>query len=82
MNRALCLQHVSFEGPGVFSHALARHSYTLQTTLVPKEGLPSRPGQFLLVMGGPMSVNDSDPWIKQEIELHYDIAQPKSKKEW
>jgi GMP synthase-like glutamine amidotransferase len=33
---------------------------------VPKDGLPEDAGDFLIVMGGPMSVNDPDPWIAGE----------------
>jgi GMP synthase-like glutamine amidotransferase len=33
---------------------------------VPKDGLPPNPGELLIVMGGPMSVNDPDPWIAEE----------------
>ncbi|MEW6543891.1 MAG: type 1 glutamine amidotransferase [Nitrospirota bacterium] len=36
---------------------------------MPEEGLPKEAGDFLLVMGGPMSVNDPDRWIEQEIEF-------------
>lgn len=69
MNLALCLQHVPFEGPGVFRRALETRGYTVKSVLVPAEGLSLDPGNFLLIMGGPMSVNDSDPWI--EAELHF-----------
>ena len=66
MKQALCLQHVPFEGPGVFRQALAKRQYQLNTLLVPQQELPAAPPDFLLVMGGPMSVNDSDPWIAKE----------------
>jgi GMP synthase-like glutamine amidotransferase len=33
---------------------------------VPKDGLPPDAGDLLIVMGGPMSVNDPDPWIAKE----------------
>ena len=69
MKVALCLQHVPFEGPGVFRHALENRGYTVRNVLVPAEGLPVDPGNFLLIMGGPMSVNDADFWI--EAELHF-----------
>ncbi|MFB3108874.1 MAG: hypothetical protein ACE1ZE_05825 [Candidatus Binatia bacterium] len=36
---------------------------------MPAEGLLSNPADFLLIMGGPMSVNDSEPWIIKEIEF-------------
>jgi len=66
MRRAVCLQHVPFEGPGAFATALARHGVILERHLVPTDGLPRDAGDVLIVMGGPMSVNDSDPWISSE----------------
>ncbi|HEX5645957.1 MAG TPA: type 1 glutamine amidotransferase [Nitrospira sp.] len=64
--RAVCLQHVPFEGPGAFAVSLAKRGVTLEHHLVPKDGLPNDPGDLLIVMGGPMSVNDPDPWIGEE----------------
>ncbi|MBL8038058.1 MAG: type 1 glutamine amidotransferase [Nitrospira sp.] len=64
--RAVCLQHVPFEGPGAFAKALATRGVSLESYLVPKEGLPRDVGDLLIVMGGPMSVNDPDPWIVEE----------------
>ena len=69
MKQALCLQHVPFEGPGVFRQALAERQYRTDTRLVPQEDLPATLPDFLLVMGGPMSVNDADPWIDKEQEF-------------
>ncbi len=68
MQQALCLQHVPFEGPGVFLSALTARRFELQSCLVPEEGLPSQRPDFLLVMGGPMSVNNPEPWIDRELE--------------
>ena len=70
MKQALCLQHVPFEGPGVFERILKRQRFNLTRRLVPTEGLPPDAGDFLLVMGGPMSANDPDPWIQQELRFH------------
>ena len=67
MTQAFCLTHVPFEGPGVFEWALTELGLEFTTFLVPERGLPSSPGDFLLVMGGPMSANDADPWIADEI---------------
>ena len=67
MKTAYCLQHVPFEGPGVFAAALADAGYELTRRVVPTEGLPPNPGDFLLVMGGPMSANDPDRWIQNEL---------------
>lgn len=67
--RAVCLQHVSFEGAGVFAKLLAARDCALDSRVVPVEGLPPDPGDFLLIMGGPMSVNDAEPWIREEIRF-------------
>lgn len=64
--RAICLQHVPFEGPGAFSTALTNRGVSLDCYLVPQDGLPKDAGELLIVMGGPMSVNDSDQWIAEE----------------
>ena len=69
MRRAICLQHVSFEGPGAFASSLAKHGVTLEKYLVPTDGLPNDTGDLLIVMGGPMSVNDADPWIAAETDF-------------
>ena len=66
MRQALCLQHVAFEGPGMFRHALEQRHYQLNMRLIPQQGLPDALPDFLLVMGGPMSVNDAEPWMAQE----------------
>ena len=67
--RAVCLQHVPFEGPGAFASSLARRGVQLEHHLVPKDGLPKDTGDLLIVMGGPMSVNDPDPWIAEETDF-------------
>lgn len=64
--RVVCLQHVPFEGPGAFAKALAKRGVNVEHTLVPKDGLPQDAGDLLIVMGGPMSVNDSDQWVREE----------------
>jgi len=66
MLRTVCLQHVAFEGPGAFAAALSAHGVSLERYLVPQVGLPRDAGDLLIVMGGPMSVNDPDPWIAEE----------------
>ncbi len=67
MNLARCLQHVPFEGPAAFAPILTSLGYQIETHLVPRDGLPPNPGDLVLVMGGPMSANDPDPWIEEEI---------------
>jgi GMP synthase (glutamine-hydrolysing) len=69
MLRAICLQHVPFEGPGAFAAALTARGVSLERYLVPQRGLPNDAGNLLIVMGGPMSVNDSDSWIATETEF-------------
>ena len=64
--RVVCLKHVPFEGPGAFATALTARGMSLDQYLVPQDGLPKDAGDLLIVMGGPMSVNDSDPWIAEE----------------
>ena len=66
MTKAICLQHVPFEGPGAFAAALTTRGVSLETCLIPQDGLPKDSGDLLIVMGGPMSVNDSDAWIAEE----------------
>ena len=40
MKVATCLQHVPFEGPGVFRQALEAQGYAVKTIPVPSQGLP------------------------------------------
>ena len=67
--RAVCLKHVPFEGPGAFTTALTKRDVSLEPYLVPQDGLPKDAGDLLIVMGGPMSVNDPDPWIAREMDF-------------
>ena len=69
MNIAWCLQQVPFEGPSRFRVGLENRGYVVKQTVVPSEGLPQGQVDFLLVMGGPMSVNDRDPWIQEELRF-------------
>lgn len=64
-----CLQHVPFEGPGCLHGILADLGYRVETHLVPSSGLPPDAADFLLAMGGPMSVNDPDTWIARETDF-------------
>ena len=65
--KVYCFQHVPFEGPGVFEGALRRAGFDIECILVPESGVPANLPDALLVMGGPMSVNDPDDWIQQEL---------------
>jgi len=46
--------------------ALTERGVSLERYLVPQDGLPKDAGDLLIVMGGPMSVNDPDQWIAEE----------------
>jgi GMP synthase-like glutamine amidotransferase len=58
---------VEFEGPGTYGEVLEARGYELTRHLVPASGVPADLPDFLLVMGGPMSANDTDPWIGEEL---------------
>lgn len=65
-------RHSPGEGPGYFATFLDRHSLPW-TLFKVDEGVspPPTSGEFsgLCFMGGPMSVNDTLPWIPQTLEL-------------
>lgn len=65
------LQHVPFEGPAAIAAHAARHEHPVATTrLFAGEPLPAATDfDCLVVMGGPMSVNETDqhPWLAPEI---------------
>ncbi len=71
--RVHSLHHVSFEGLGSIEAHLELRGHSLSSTaLYRDERLPSVDEfDWLIVMGGPMSVNDTDrhPWLEQELEL-------------
>ncbi len=69
MKRILCLQHVPFEGPGYFQKAFEEYGCVLERVLVPEQDLPTATPDALLVMGGPMSVNDPLPWMARELDF-------------
>ncbi len=68
--KAYILQHVEFEGPGSILDWFSKQNATVRhCRMYESEPLPS-PDQvdFLIIMGGPMSVNDEDiyPWLSEE----------------
>lgn len=71
MARAVVLQHVPFEGPARLEPLLRERGY--ETHVVPVYdgvALPApRDADLLVVMGGPMSVNDTDTlaWLEPEM---------------
>ncbi|MFW5812258.1 MAG: type 1 glutamine amidotransferase [Alkalispirochaetaceae bacterium] len=67
----LVVQHVPFEGPGRIAEWMEDRGHTVSTLHIYNgEPLPA-PEQFdwVVLMGGPMSVNDTDtcPWLEDEI---------------
>lgn len=71
--RAHWLQHVEYEDLGALAPLLVARGATLTRTLVPAGGRLPAPGDFdfLVVLGGPMSVNDDAalPWLAPEKAL-------------
>ena len=67
------LQHVPFEGLGSMEVALKTRGHQLSCThLYKSQSLPAiEEIDWLIVMGGPMSVHDDNkyPWLKQEKEF-------------
>jgi len=71
--RAHYLQHVPFEGPGSIETWLQNAGYKITGTKFHESSELPSPNEIdlLVVMGGPMSVNDEDkyPWLALEKEL-------------
>jgi GMP synthase (glutamine-hydrolysing) len=70
MTRALVVQHIRCEPPGVFTGVLERHGITIETAELDEgDPLPDWRGLDLaVVMGGPMGVHDEaeHPWLAGE----------------
>src|SRR5262245_57721431 len=71
--RAHCLQHASFEGLGSITTPLAAHGARVGISRLYEVARLPRVSDFdvLIVMGGPMSVNDETrfPWLAAEKRL-------------
>ena len=81
--RAHYFQHVPFEGPGSIAPWLASRGYDVTSTRFFESAALPEPGaiDFLVVMGGPMSVNDEGefPWLaleKQFVREFIDSGKP------
>jgi GMP synthase (glutamine-hydrolysing) len=70
VTRALVLQHIRCEPPGIFSGVLTARGISVETAELDEGGgLPDRRGLDLVIaMGGPMGVNDEaeHPWLAGE----------------
>jgi GMP synthase-like glutamine amidotransferase len=65
-------RHITCEGPGYLAEVLDRHAIPWRLLKVDKgEAIPDTLDDCagLVFMGGSMSVNDSVPWIEQELAL-------------
>ncbi len=72
MNEILILRHAAGEGPGYLAQFLDRHGLRYRVIRI-DQNEPVPPSiddcAALVLMGGPMSVNDALPWIPQVIGL-------------
>jgi GMP synthase-like glutamine amidotransferase len=73
MRFAAILQHAPFEGPGRIGPWLEQHDYRVEIVR-PYAGDPfpaADAPDFVVVMGGPMSVNDTavHPWLEPELSF-------------
>jgi GMP synthase (glutamine-hydrolysing) len=70
MTRALVIQHIRCEPPGVFTDVLVRHQIAIDTVELDEgDRLPDRrDADLVVVMGGPMGVYDEadHPWLAGE----------------
>jgi len=77
--RVQVLQHVPFEGIGSIQQWMDSRDIAVSTARLYEEPSVPRPGGFdwLIVMGGPMSVNDEDvhPWLRPEKRLIADAIE-------
>lgn len=72
MKEILIFRHVRHEGPGYLADYLARHSLSHRLIRIDRhEPIPTSIDGVsgLVFMGGPMSVNDSLPWIPRVTAL-------------
>ena len=68
----LVIRHVSFEGVGTIGEELARLGLSFDYLDAPRQAVgAAREARLLVVMGGPISVNDVDrfPYLADEIEV-------------
>ena len=66
------IRHVSFEGVGMIGEELARAGWSFDYLDPPRQSVSAaREARLLVVMGGPISVNDVDrfPYLADEVEV-------------
>lgn len=72
MKPVAIFRHASTEGPGYFATYLSRQRIPWQVVKIDEgEAVPDDPHVFsgIVLMGGPMSVNDDLPWIPKVLNL-------------
>jgi len=72
MKPILIFRHIECEGPGYFAPVLQRHGLPYKIVAVDQgQAIPKslNNASALVFMGGPMSVNDPDSWIQDELQL-------------
>lgn len=76
--KALVLQHIACEPPGVYEDVMREQGVALtRVELDEGESLPDwREFDLIVAMGGPMSVNDDAdlPWLKDERQVIHDAV--------
>lgn len=76
--RIACLQHADFEPPGLFANWAGARTHDLVLTKTYRDELPASGADAMIILGGPMSVNDAPtlPWLQREIAaIHAHLAQ-------
>ena len=73
--RILIIQHIDIETPGIILNLMAKKDISFDCIKIENDNIDLFDYDGLIIMGGPMSVNDKDhyPFIDTEIELvkHY-----------
>lgn len=71
------IQHVPFENPGLILEWIEEkgHTYEIVRTYNQEPIPSSEEVDFLVVLGGPMSANDSDEWIAEERQLIKEVVE-------
>ncbi len=72
MKPVYILRHIDIEGPGYLKQVLERHGIPWQLVKIDQgEAVPASIEAMgaLVLLGGPMSVNDELPWIPRELAL-------------
>jgi GMP synthase-like glutamine amidotransferase len=72
MKPILIFRHIECEGPGYLAQVLRRRDLSYKIVAVDQgQAIPNslNNASALVFMGGPMSVNDPDRWIQDELQL-------------